>query len=152
MDFIHSISNLFWCLIGFEFYRYRPFVVTPIPNSNLILLVKDLNCPNVVEDMYYKMTVESEEYKYVTSCNSEMSPCLTCFKATRTLFRRRPASCISQNKNVRSISFFKLVENIYLLYVFLSCQESEIQQCGHGNTISISLIFLVLAMFIGQIL
>lgn len=153
MDFIHSIPNISWCLIGFEFSRYRPFVVMPIPNSNLILLVKDKNCPPGAEDRYYRMTVESEEYKYDTSCSSETTPCLTCFKANnRKLFRRRPASCISQNKNVRSISLFKWVVCIYLLYVFLSCQESEIQQCGHGNTISISLILLVLAMFIGQIL
>ncbi|XP_055322700.1 voltage-dependent calcium channel subunit alpha-2/delta-3 isoform X3 [Sitodiplosis mosellana] len=106
----------------------RPFVVMPIPNSNLILLVKDLNCP-VVGDMYNKMTVEAEEYKYVTRNSCDAMPCLTCFKATRQLFRRRPASCISQNKN-----------------------ESEIQQCGHGNTISISLIFIALVIFIGQIL
>lgn len=116
MDFIHSIPNNCWCLIGFEFSRYRPFVVMPIPNSNLILLVKDKNCPPLAEDRYYRMTVESNEYKYDTSCNSEMTPCLTCFKATnRKLYRRRPASCISQNKNVRSISLFKWV--VYLSVV-----------------------------------
>lgn len=72
--------------------------MTPIPNTNLILLVKDLNCP-VDDEMYYKMTVESEEYKYVTQDSCE-STCLTCYKATRQLYRRRPASCINQNKNV----------------------------------------------------
>lgn len=71
----------------------------PIPNSNLILLVKDLNCP-VVDYMYYTMTVEADEYKYVTQNSCDAMPCLTCYKATSKLYRRRPASCISQNKNV----------------------------------------------------
>lgn len=76
----------------------RPFVVMPIPYSNLILLVKDLNCP-VVEDMHYRMTVDAEEFKY-TNSNGETPPSLPCYKATRPLYRRRPASCISQHKNV----------------------------------------------------
>lgn len=63
----------------------------PIPNSNLILLVKDLNCP-IADDGHYKMHVESEQYYYSND--------LTCMKALKTLYRRRPASCISQNKNV----------------------------------------------------
>lgn len=75
----------------------------PIPYSNLILLVKDLNCP-VVDNADYRMRVESEEYKIKNvSSNCEMPNCLPCYKANNTtvpLYRRRPASCISQNKNV----------------------------------------------------
>lgn len=126
----------------------------PIPYSNLILLVKDLNCP-LIDDMYYKMTVKAEEYNYMSnSCESQT--CLPCFKTTRTLYRRRPASCISQNKNVciqkeKQNGQFSLSLNSINIQILFS-QESEILQCGHGNTISISLIFIVLAMFIGQIL
>lgn len=138
----------FRCVIFFS--HCRPFVVMPIPNSNLILLVKDLNC-RVGDDMYYKMTVESEEYKYVTQNHCEAMPCLTCFKATRQIYRRRPDSCISQNKNV-SIYFWPNVNSNTFINLINTIQESEIQQCGHGNTISISLIFIVLVMFIGQIL
>ncbi|XP_031633434.1 voltage-dependent calcium channel subunit alpha-2/delta-3 isoform X3 [Contarinia nasturtii] len=107
----------------------QPFVVMPIPYSNLILLIKDLSCP-IVDNTDFKMSLIDEQYIHVyrNTCDSK-EQCLTCYKATIKLNRRRPTSCISQNKN-----------------------ESEIQQCGHGNTISISLILLVLAMFIGQIL
>lgn len=68
----------------------------PIPNSNLILLVKDLNCP-LIDDGHYKMSSEPEEYKYKQN-DTEIK--LTCHKVANPLYRRRPASCINQNKNV----------------------------------------------------
>lgn len=92
---ISNVSNAFPIL---DSRFFRPFVVMPIPYSNLILLVKDLNCP--LDDMYYRMSVKAEEYKYTTS-SCDAQPCLPCYKTTRTSYRRRPASCISQNKNVR---------------------------------------------------
>lgn len=86
---ISSNINLFNCV----FIHCRPFVVMPIPNSNLILLIKDLNCP-VGDDSHYKMTVEPEAFNYY---NMD----LTCYKSSRALYRRRPTSCINQHKNVR---------------------------------------------------
>lgn len=66
----------------------------PIPSSNLILLVKDLNCP-VDDDSDFKITLTAEEYSY------SGAESLSCFQQQQILYRRRPPSCISQHKNVR---------------------------------------------------
>lgn len=102
----------------------------PIPNSNLILLIKDLNCP-VSDDSHYKMTVEPEPYR-----NSSDLP---CFKADRTLYRRRPASCINQHKNVCTIfvlsRFYIFIYPIKMnnLFFFFICRNLKSNNVEMGT-------------------
>lgn len=75
----------------FCFFR-RPFTVMPIPSSNLILLVKEVNCP--LNDPHYKITLTPKLY-INNSCSVPERP---------LLYRRRPASCISHHQNVSWIN------------------------------------------------
>lgn len=70
-------------------FRYRPFIVMPIPSSNLILLVRDMNCP--IDDPYYKITLIPKVFANNSTCSlPERQP----------MYRRRPASCINHHQNV----------------------------------------------------
>lgn len=80
---------------------FRPFIVMPIPRSNLILLVKDLTCL-VADDPHYKITIKPEQFVLNSSNNDP----LVCQRTA--LYRRRPSSCISQHQNVSKMSFLQL--------------------------------------------
>lgn len=71
----------------------RPFVVLPIPNSNLILLVIDLLCPREVNLV---LTVNPKRIQYPLAVNETFS----CYKNAREFTRVRPQSCISRHANV----------------------------------------------------
>jgi len=71
----------------------RPFVVLPIPFSNLILLVIDQLCPR---DGSVVLTVNPQPIDYHLSVNDS----LACYKQAREFNRMRPHSCISRHANV----------------------------------------------------
>ncbi|XP_036670112.2 voltage-dependent calcium channel subunit alpha-2/delta-3 isoform X8 [Drosophila suzukii] len=73
----------------------RPFVVLPIPFSNLILLVIDQLCPR---DGTVVLTVNPQPIDYHLSVNDS----LACYKQAREFNRMRPHSCISRHANVSS--------------------------------------------------
>ncbi|XP_046416365.1 voltage-dependent calcium channel subunit alpha-2/delta-3 isoform X2 [Neodiprion fabricii] len=71
----------------------RPYVVQPVDSSNMILLVVDAIC---LKSDAEKLTVapkEVEDYK----------DSLACYKATNSLPRRRPDSCIRNHTKEREI-------------------------------------------------
>lgn len=82
----------------------RPFVVLPIPSSNLILLVVDNICP--VANPHYKITTAPYEQEY----SNESLP---CYRSTINLRRRRPPSCINRHVNV-SIFLNIILKNVYM--------------------------------------
>lgn len=71
----------------------RPFVVLPIPNSNLILLVIDQLCPR---DASLILTVNPQTIDYHLPVNDS----LACYKQANEFNRVRPQSCISRHANV----------------------------------------------------
>lgn len=75
----------------FSEYYFRPFVVLPIPSSNLILLVVENMCLAV--DPNYKLTTAPLEQEYSNES-------LACYRSTINLRRRRPSSCINRHVNV----------------------------------------------------
>lgn len=62
----------------------RPYVVQPVEESNMLLIVVDTNCPNTA---YPPLSVEPEEVIYTNAS-------LACQKASSNLKRRKPQSCI----------------------------------------------------------
>ncbi|KAK0182558.1 hypothetical protein PV327_000684, partial [Microctonus hyperodae] len=62
----------------------RPYVVQPVEESNMLLIVVDTNCPNTA---YPPVSVEPEEVIYTNAS-------LACQKALSNLKRRKPQSCI----------------------------------------------------------
>ncbi len=84
---------------------HRPFVVVPIPRSNLILVVFDaLLCPvasRIPSDVYEKVSILPVEAKYGEN------ETVACFRIVDPLPRRRPSSCINHHENVsETINFF----------------------------------------------
>lgn len=84
------ILNLFFTFV-FLFCFFRPFVVLPIPSSNLILLVVENMCP--IADPNFKITTAP----YEQDISNESLP---CYRSTINLRRRRPPSCINRHINV----------------------------------------------------
>ncbi|XP_055909802.1 voltage-dependent calcium channel subunit alpha-2/delta-3 isoform X2 [Eupeodes corollae] len=74
----------------------RPFVVLPIPASNLILLVLDVLCP---KESAFRLTVDPIEVQYDYDANFS----LACYKRNRPLSRIRPGSCINKHMNESAI-------------------------------------------------
>lgn len=78
--------------------NHRPFVVVPIPGSNLILVVFDaLECPvaRMPSATYEKISIVPKEEEHGNES-------LACFRQTDPLPRRRPLSCINHHVNVSS--------------------------------------------------
>lgn len=71
----------------------RPFVVIPVANSNLILLVVDALCGTHGNPAY--MTTAPEEWDYNQS--------IACYKTSQMLPRRRPTHCISTHEREHTI-------------------------------------------------
>lgn len=89
----------------------RPFVVLPIPNSNLILLVIDQLCPR---DVSLVLTVNPKRINYPLAVNETFS----CYKHAREFTRVRPQSCISRHANVSIVFKFSSLLNSHLLFIF----------------------------------
>lgn len=95
----------------------RPFVVVPIPGSNLILVVFDaLECPvaRMPSATYEKISIVPIEEMY----NSNDS--LACIRQTDPLPRRRPLKCINRHVNVscgHSICILFFVINVSFVFV-----------------------------------
>ncbi|KRF79596.1 voltage-dependent calcium channel subunit alpha-2/delta-3 isoform X3 [Drosophila virilis] len=100
----------------------RPFVVLPIPNSNLILLVIDQLCPR---DVAYVLTVNPKPIHYPLAPNETFS----CYKHAREFNRVRPQSCISRHAN-----------------------ESAIKLCGKGCAFYANLTLLLLSHVLSRLL
>ncbi|KAH8398224.1 hypothetical protein KR222_006390, partial [Zaprionus bogoriensis] len=100
----------------------RPFVVLPIPNSNLILLVIDQLCPR---DITMILTVNPKRIIYPYAPNET----LACYKHAREFNRVRPQSCISRHAN-----------------------ESSIKLCGKGNAINSSITLILLSHVLSHLL
>ncbi|KAH8402487.1 hypothetical protein KR009_012344 [Drosophila setifemur] len=98
----------------------RPFVVLPIPNSNLILLVIDQLCPR---DNALVLTVNPQTIDYHLGVNDS----LACFKQAREFNRVRPQSCISRHAN-----------------------ESAIKLCGKGCSLYANLGLLLLCHILSR--
>ena len=80
----------------------RPFVVLPIPASNLILLVIDQMCPR---DVTHILTVNPMDINYPLEENQT----LACFKRDHEFSRVRPVSCISRHVNVSLFKYFNIL-------------------------------------------
>nr|XP_017106912.1 voltage-dependent calcium channel subunit alpha-2/delta-3 isoform X8 [Drosophila bipectinata] len=98
----------------------RPFVVLPIPNSNLILLVIDQLCPR---DASLILTVNPQTIDYHLPVNDS----LACFKQASEFNRVRPQSCISRHAN-----------------------ESAIKLCGKGCAVYANLGLLLLCHILSR--
>lgn len=85
----------------------RPFVVLPIPASNLILLVIDQMCPR---DASHVLTVNPMDINYPLEENQT----LACFKRDHEFSRVRPISCISKHINVSKKKKKKQLRTYYL--------------------------------------
>ncbi|XP_052840898.1 voltage-dependent calcium channel subunit alpha-2/delta-3 isoform X7 [Drosophila gunungcola] len=93
----------------------RPFVVLPIPYSNLILLVIDQLCPR---DGTVVLTVNPQPIDYHFSVNDS----LACYKQAREFNRMRPHSCISRHANESGIKLCGKACSIYVnLGLLLLC-------------------------------
>ncbi|XP_017113119.1 voltage-dependent calcium channel subunit alpha-2/delta-3 isoform X7 [Drosophila elegans] len=93
----------------------RPFVVLPIPFSNLILLVIDQLCPR---DGTVVLTVNPQPIDYHFSVNDS----LACYKQAREFNRMRPHSCISRHANESGIKLCGKACSIYVnLGLLLLC-------------------------------
>ncbi|XP_039229251.1 voltage-dependent calcium channel subunit alpha-2/delta-3 isoform X8 [Drosophila yakuba] len=84
----------------------RPFVVLPIPFSNLILLVIDQLCPR---DGSVVLTVNPQPIDYHLSVNDS----LACYKQAREFNRMRPTSCISRHANESGIKLCGKACSVY---------------------------------------
>ncbi|KQS62711.1 voltage-dependent calcium channel subunit alpha-2/delta-3 isoform X4 [Drosophila erecta] len=84
----------------------RPFVVLPIPFSNLILLVIDQLCPR---DGSVVLTVNPQPIDYHLSVNDS----LACYKQAREFNRMRPHSCISRHANESGIKLCGKACSVY---------------------------------------
>ncbi|XP_016943350.1 voltage-dependent calcium channel subunit alpha-2/delta-3 isoform X10 [Drosophila suzukii] len=84
----------------------RPFVVLPIPFSNLILLVIDQLCPR---DGTVVLTVNPQPIDYHLSVNDS----LACYKQAREFNRMRPHSCISRHANESGIKLCGKACSVY---------------------------------------
>ncbi|XP_016985901.1 voltage-dependent calcium channel subunit alpha-2/delta-3 isoform X7 [Drosophila rhopaloa] len=84
----------------------RPFVVLPIPFSNLILLVIDQLCPR---DGTVVLTVNPQPIDYPFAVNES----LACYKQAREFNRMRPHSCISRHANESGIKLCGKACSIY---------------------------------------
>ncbi|XP_013110373.1 voltage-dependent calcium channel subunit alpha-2/delta-3 isoform X4 [Stomoxys calcitrans] len=94
----------------------RPFVVLPIPASNLILLVIDQMCPR---DVTHVLTVNPMDINYPLDENQT----LACFKKDHEFSRVRPTSCINKHIN-----------------------ESNIELCGNASSIFINVFLFIIAL------
>ncbi|XP_033217847.1 voltage-dependent calcium channel subunit alpha-2/delta-3 isoform X2 [Belonocnema kinseyi] len=74
---------------------HRPYVVQPLELSNMLLLVIDTNCGNT-NDFPLKIT-----HSDIVPKNA--SDTLACWKAERSLRRKRPQSCVRSHKNESEI-------------------------------------------------
>lgn len=74
----------------------RPFVVLPIPNSNMILLVIDQRCPR---DPSIQLSVNPADIHYPLDKNQTFA----CYKNDREFSRVRPVSCINRHINVSGV-------------------------------------------------
>lgn len=77
----------------------RPYVVLPIPASNLVLVVINNLCPRNVT---FSMSVDPIKLTY------EFEPLnisLACFKNENEFSRTRPVSCINSHVNVSNFIF-----------------------------------------------
>lgn len=88
----------------------RPFIVLPIPASNLILLVIDQMCPR---DVTHILTVNPIDINYQLDANQT----LACFKRDHEFNRIRPTTCISRHVNV-CITISSLSLYIYIYYQY----------------------------------
>lgn len=121
----------------------RPFVIMPIPASNLFLLVVDALC---TADPSKVLTTLPKEVDYNQS--------LPCFKSRNQSFsRKRPLSCINKHVNV-SILIFRLnlqscqFRPIFfkLCYLYFILQESSIELCGDASHVLANYILIAIAL------
>ncbi|XP_054084709.1 voltage-dependent calcium channel subunit alpha-2/delta-3 isoform X3 [Zeugodacus cucurbitae] len=98
----------------------RPFVVLPIPNSNMILLVIDQRCPR---DPSIQLTVNPVPIPYPLDKNQTFA----CYKNDREFSRVRPVSCINRHIN-----------------------ESTIKLCGNAARIRINVILMILCILLSR--
>ncbi|XP_011305922.1 voltage-dependent calcium channel subunit alpha-2/delta-3 isoform X2 [Fopius arisanus] len=93
----------------------RPYVVQPVDFSNMLLVVVYVDCPGTAD---FKITVIPEEINYPNAS-------LACQKASDSLKRRRPSSCIRSHP-----------------------RESEIKdRCGRATSVQLnSILFLLIAL------
>ncbi|KAL9902927.1 voltage-dependent calcium channel subunit alpha-2/delta-3 isoform X2 [Glossina fuscipes] len=96
----------------------RPFVVLPIPASNLILLVIDQICPR---DATHILTVNPIDINYQLDANQT----LQCYKRDHEFTRIRPTSCISKHVN-----------------------ESFIELCGSASSILVNIFVIILNLLL----
>ncbi|XP_053957095.1 voltage-dependent calcium channel subunit alpha-2/delta-3 isoform X3 [Anastrepha ludens] len=94
----------------------RPFVVLPVPNSNLILVVIDQRCPR---DTMIQLTVNPIDIIYPLDKNQTFA----CYKNDREFSRVRPVSCINKHIN-----------------------ESSIELCGNAGSIFVNIFLLLLGL------
>ncbi|XP_037933678.1 voltage-dependent calcium channel subunit alpha-2/delta-3 isoform X2 [Teleopsis dalmanni] len=100
----------------------RPFVVLPIPASNLILLVIDQVCP---KEYTMELTVNPIDINYQLEGNDT----LACYKHDREFTRVRPVSCINRHVN-----------------------ESSIELCGNAGSIFANILLLLICFIVNQFL
>lgn len=83
----------------------KPFVISPIQHSNLVLLVIDTMCPR--DTQHYVLT-DPKEIKYNES--------LPCEKAGAPLSRRKPINCTNNHVEVRFV--FLLCPSVRYQFLF----------------------------------
>lgn len=86
----------------------RPFVVVPIPKSNLILLAIKTNCKINNEFKFDKNPIT---FNYSLVKPHDPNYTLTCHKMLVNLHRKRPVSCLKKHINVSIILTFDSSSN-----------------------------------------
>lgn len=85
-------------MVNHNKFLYRPFVITPITGTNLLLLIIDTVCPS--ND--FVLTTEPMDQEYGNYS-------LACFKNEMNIFsRKRPTKCIDRHENVSPLNYFRL--------------------------------------------
>ncbi|XP_067644744.1 voltage-dependent calcium channel subunit alpha-2/delta-3 isoform X7 [Eurosta solidaginis] len=100
----------------------RPFVVLPIPNSNMILVVIDHRCPR---DTSIQLSVNPMDIIYPLDKNQTFA----CYKNDREFSRVRPVSCINKHIN-----------------------ESSIESCGNAGSIFVNIFLLLFGLSLSRFL
>lgn len=115
--------------------NFRPFVVTSIPFSNLILLVADKNCEN--------KSVQFNNDDHPVNVTYTYDESLHCRKISYSPLYRKPAKfCF--NRTVSDIFWF-LIDSIWFFIIFQENLPNQRHLCGAGHRFTQNLLLVLLA-------
>ena len=124
-----SFSFLF-CLQIIFFFSPRPFSVTLIPNTNLVLIVADKMCP------CYSARISVNPTKVDYGPKNETT---YCEKLKTNLYRQKPRPSVFYHPQVITPTKTNQHGICILIYTF---QEEEISLCGGSSNLALSALLI----------